>query len=462
MSTPPNVLWITLDSVRADHTTMGGYRRDTTPNIRAIAEEDGGTYFSNCFAVGNATASSAASILTGVYPSRHGHKMSNEAVPRELATVAERFRNAGYATAGISRNSYVSSGTGLDRGFDRFEWLASSTLLDALSPKTLAKYLVNVRRHSAGLTADTAKHATPYLVNELGKRWLADLADEQPFFAYVHYNEPHRPYYPPRPYLDRYTDGIGVSASEAAEIAMRVHEDTDGIIARGYDLSAEEERALVAMYDAEIAYTDEMVGRLVDHVRSLDLGDTVVVVTADHGELFGERGLLAHRVALNDAVTHVPLVVSGLDVDYPSDALVQHPDLVRTLVDIAGASTAGLQGLDMRESVRDHAISQRPGTSFEQYLDHDPEFDADRFHAGMVTSLRTSEFRYDRSDDDSRLFALPDETTDVADEYPDVVAELDGELSEWLAAEGQPIATGEGDDMSDAMRKQLRDLGYVE
>ncbi|NHN48720.1 sulfatase [Halostella sp. JP-L12] len=463
MQPRPNVLWITLDSVRADHTTVGGYDRDTTPNLQRIADSEGGEYFSNCFAAGNATALSAASILTGTYPSHHGLKISNEAIPEVLETVPERFRDAGYATAGLSRNSYVSSGTGLNRGFDRFEWLAASTLLDVLDPMTIAKYLLNIRRHSAGVTTDTAKHATPYLLNEVTKNWLADFEGEEPFFFYLHYNEPHRPYYPPLPYLSRYTDDLAISAKEAANIAMRVHYRMDEIVANDYDLTEMEQRAIEAMYDAEIAYTDEMVGQLFDHVQSLDLDNTVVVITSDHGELFGERGLLAHRIAINDAVTHVPLVVHGLaDVDYPFDGLIQHLDLVRTLAEFAEVSTDGLQGIDMRQTTREYVLSQRQEANFDPYLEHNPDFDTSGYHTGMLTSLRTREFRYEKSNGSSQLFELPDETTDTTDQYPDVAADFDNKLSEWLATDGQPITTGEESRLTDEMQKQLQDLGYME
>ena len=463
MQSRPNVLWITLDSVRADHTSVGGYDRDTTPNLQRIADADGGEYFSSCFAAGNATALSAASILTGTYPSHHGLKISNEAIPEKLATVPERFREAGYATAGLSRNSYVSSGTGLDRGFDKFEWLAASTFLDVLDPVTIAKYFLNIRRHSAGFTPDTAKHATPYLLNEVAKNWIADFEGNEPFFFYLHYNEPHRPYYPPLPYLERYTDDLAISAEEATDIAMRVHYQTDEIVANNCDITETERRAIEAMYDAEIAYTDEMVGRLFDHVQSLDLDNTVVVITSDHGELFGERGLLAHRIAINDAVTHVPLVVHGLDdVEYPPDGLVQHLDLMRTLAECAEVSTDGLQGIDMRQTTREYVLSQRQEANFDPYLQHNSDFDTSRYHTDMLTSLRTREFRYEKSDERSRLFELPDETTDVSDQYSEVAADLDDKLSEWLATDGQPITTGEESRLTDEMQKQLQDLGYME
>lgn len=461
MAEKPNVVWITLDSVRADHTSMGGYDRDTTPNIQRIAND--GQYFSRCFASGYSTPLSTSSMLTGTYSSRNGLKMTNESIPDELDTIPERFRAAGYTTAGLSRNSFVSSGTGLDRGFDRFEWLAASTFTDVLDWKTIAKYFLNIRQHSAGFTLDTAKHSTPYLLNETAKKWFRELQDDEPFYAYLHYNEPHRPYYPPRPYLDRYTHDLSLSAEEAADISMRVHRNMEEIVANGYDLTETEQRAIEAMYDAEIAYTDDMVGRLFDYLTALDLGNTVVVITGDHGELFGERGMLSHRLVLNDAVIRVPLVVHGLDeIDYPSDGLIQHVDLVQTLAAITGASIDGLQGIDMRKEVRKYAISQRPAANFDPFLEHNPDFDTSQFHTGMLTSLRTDRFRYEKSDDRSRLFEIPDETTDVSSEYPGVASDLDDQLSEWLSTTGEPIATGEKSDLTEEMRNQLQDLGYVE
>jgi arylsulfatase A-like enzyme len=463
MEPRPNVLWITLDSIRADHTTMGGYDRNTTPNLQRIVNDSDGEYFSNCFSSGISTPLSAASILTGVYPSRHGLKITNESIPGSLPTVARRFQDAGYTTASLSRNSYVSSGTGLDRGFDRFEWLAAPTFLDVLDARTIIKYFLNIRRHSAGFSRDTAKHATPYLLNELAKQWFQDFETEQPFFAYLHYNEPHRPYYPPLPYLDRYTDELDVSTKEAAKIAMRVHYDMEEIVADGCELTETEVDALKAMYDAEIAYTDEMIGRLFDYIQSLDLENTVVVITADHGELFGERGMLAHRLVINDAVSHVPLVVHGLnDVSYPTDELIQHLDVMRTIGEIADISTDGLQGIDMREATRECAITQRPPANFQPFLDHNSEFDRSRFHSEMLTSVRTDQFRFEKSEGSTKLFELPDETTDVSSNYAEKATEFDEDLSEWLQSEGMPISTGEAANLTDQMRQQLRDLGYVE
>ena len=181
----PNVVWITLDSVRADHTNLNGYERETTPFLRELADDDAGTAFRQCFAHSKSTHPSSGAILTGTPPTHNTVGVSGEKLPESVPSVAERFGEAGYRTACLSRNSYVSEATGLDRGFDRFQWLAYSTMHE-LHPVTLLKYFANVRSHSAGLVLDTAKHASPYLMNDTAKRWLSDLeANSDPFFFYL-------------------------------------------------------------------------------------------------------------------------------------------------------------------------------------------------------------------------------------------------------------------------------------
>ena len=458
----PNVVWITLDSVRADHTNLNGYERETTPFLRGLADDAAGTAFRQCFAHSKSTHPSSGAILTGTPPTHNTVGVSGEKLPEAVPSVAERLGAAGYRTACISRNSYVSAATGLDRGFDRFQWLSSSTM-HQLHPVTLLKYFANIRSHSAGLALDTAKHASPYLMNDTAKRWLSDFeAEPDPFFLYVHYNEPHRPYYPPNSHLERFTDEIAMSADEAAEFAIEFHYNLDEMIANGCNLTDDEWEAIFALYDAEIAYTDHMVGRLVDHVRSLDVGETIFVVTADHGELFGEHGLLAHSYVLDAAVTHVPMAVHGLgDLAAGPDDIVQHADVMRTVVERAGGDTEGMVGTDLRAESPPFAVSQRGPVDFDDLLSYNPEFDADRFHRPTLTALRTDRFVYQRSDEGADLFERPDETTDVSDRYPAVVSELDETLSAWLAENGRPADEGRTGDFSPSKKRQLEDLGYL-
>jgi len=459
----PNVVWVTLDSVRHDHTSMAGYSRDTTPHLQRIGSGSSGQVFSNAFSQGIWTLSSSASILTGTYPSHHRVGFDSEQLSSELKSVGELFQHEGYHTACLSRNTHLSSATNLDRGFDDFRWVASSTLLKEAGVTTTIKYLLNIRRHSAGLTRDLAKHATPFVMNDLAKDMLDQYESQsEPFFFYLHYNEPHRPYYPPLPYLDRYTNDIEMSTKEAADFAMWMHYNLHEAVANGCDFTDEQWEALFAMYDAEIAYTDECLGRLYDYVQSLDLNDTIFVVTADHGELFGEGGMLAHKVLLDDALINVPLVVNGACLSAGSDDLVQHVDLMQTILEQIGADTTQLQGVNLDTETREHVIAQRGPEKFEQFLEQNPDFDVSRYHGSPLSCLRTTDFKYQKSDGKEELYHLPDESTDVRREYAEVHEELQSRLNTWLESDGAPVSSSLDAEFTDAMKRQLRDLGYVE
>ncbi|MFB6139868.1 MAG: sulfatase [Halosimplex sp.] len=461
----PNVVWVTIESTRADHTSVDGYERDTTPNLRRIADSADGRSFDACFAHGVWTLPSSASILTGTVPTRHDAGMESEAIPERMRTVPELFRELGYRTAGLSTNFHASGATDLDRGFDRFGWLSRDTLFDVVGARTLAKYLAGIRRHSAGFTTDTSKHSTGYLVTDVLKRWLRDLSDDQPFFLYAHYGDPHHEYYPPLPYHDRFLDDIPVD--RAREIVADHHDRINELIATGCELDEEAWTALKAMYDAEIAYTDELIGELFDRVRER-WPDTVFVITADHGELFGEQGMLAHKVVTDDAVSRVPLVVHGLPaLTEHSGELVQHVDVVRTLLADLGHRSTQLQGYDLREETRPFAVTQRGAKRYRKNVDAfteiEPAFDADRYHDGQLHALRTESFKYLSSDDGDALVRPPDEETDVSGKYPDVAERLRERLETWLETTGRPFTTDRRErEYSGAVKRQMEDLGYLE
>lgn len=444
---------------------MDGYRRDTTPNLNRIANEEVGKWFSNCISHGNTTRISTASIATGTNPSYHGVR-GNKVVPDEIETVPEVLDSVGYQTGCVSRNA--NSSMGFDRGFDEFRWISSSTFLDNVPSRTIIKYLLNIRKHSVGFKTDTAKHSTPFIINDMAKRWLKSYAGKkEPFFLYLHYNEPHRPYYPPLSYIDQYTDEIKMSPKEAAETAMFMHENIEEIIANGCELKDEEWGALHAMYDAEIKYTDACVGRLFDFLESESFDkETVFVITADHGELFGEKGVLAHKMVLHDALINVPLVIHGFDGDIAigEDDLIQHSDVMKTLVEMAGGNTDQFDGIDIRSETRESAVSQEwiDNETLNSFLEINPDFDVSRYHKNLLTSIRTKDYKYQKSENKNELFRLPDEENDVSEEKPEVAQELDGILNEWMSQKGQPVSSSDNEaEFSDAMKKQLSDLGYI-
>ena len=276
------------------------------------------------------------------------------------------------------------------------------------------------------------------------------------------------PYTPPRKWIDRFTDDIAYSAREALELSLETYASRDRMIQRiadGCPFTPDEWDALRAMYDAEIAYADEFVGHLFDHVRELDAGRTLFVVTADHGDLFGERGILGHNLVLHDHLTNVPMVVSGLDgIDGARDSVIQHVDVTRTVAERLGVSHDQFSGADLRETTPDYAISQRGVPHFDEYLEADPSFDVSRYHGSPVTALRTDEFKYQKSSDRAELFALPDEETDVGEERPAVRDRLDEQLEDafhrMTVRDGSHGRNGTAE-YSAAMEQQLADLGYL-
>lgn len=467
MNEQPNIVWVTMESTRHDHTTLGGHFRETTPNLKQIADSSRGQSFDLCFSHGIWTLPSSASILTGTFPSRHGAGMDNDRIPEGLRTIPESLSAAGYHTACLSPNSHISSATGLDRGFDEFAWISRSNILEVAGIPTVLKYLLNIRRHGGGLTTDTSKHGSGFILHDLAKQWLTSYAgDDEPFFIYAHYGDPHHPYYPPLPYLREFAQDLDMSPSEAGELALRHHAELNERIANGCEFTPEEWAAIRALYDGCIAYTDELVGDLFQFVESLDLKDTIFIVTADHGELFGEHGMLAHKVVVDDAVCHVPLVVHGMDSVDDNIEMIQHADLMRTLVSEAGGDTDQIQGRDLRCDSREFAIIQRGANRYQKNVDRfkelNPAFETSGYHEGTLHALRTDQYKYLASKSGNELFELPDEETDVSDNHPELAESFEQRLRDWLEREGDPIA-GEklAADFSKDMEQQLEDLGYL-
>ena len=465
-----NVVWITLESVRAANTSVCGYDRETTPNLSRIAAEPEGVSFRNCFSQSMWTPASSASILTGTYLFEHrvGYDgKAQEPLPSNVATLPELLRERGYQTACFTPNSYLSEATGLDRGFGRhYLSLLRRAFHDPETRAAALKYALRVREYGPGFSLDVQRHNQTYIMRESLKRWLDSLAaDDDPFFLYTHCPNPHLPYAPPRKWIDRFTDEIEYSTREALELSLETYASRDRMIQRivdGCSFSEDELEALKAMYDAEIAYADEFVGALFDYVRELNAGETVFVVTGDHGDLFGEQGVLGHNLVLDDHLTNVPMVVSGIDgLDHARDAVVQHIDVTRTLAERLGITHDQFTGVDLRTATPDAAISQRGIPHFDEYLEADPQFDTSRYHETPITALRTERFKYVKGSEKAELFELPDEETEVGDEYPAVRDDLDARVEERLLNMTTRDAGEEEATYSAAMEQQLTDLGYL-
>jgi arylsulfatase A-like enzyme len=322
----PNVLVISVDTLRRDHLGCYGYERETSPHIDALARR--GVVFDNALSTSSWTLPSHASMLTGRYPSSHGLRDDGVELAPSVPTLAADFRRHGYHTLAVVSHVYVSSAFGLDQGFDAFD----DTLTEGGATNPLAEGVVD--------------------------RFLALLAASpvRPFFGFVHFFDPHWPYTAPEPFARRFADPAYTGPIDGSVESLLPY----FFASRAMPDRHREE--MVARYDGEIAYLDHQLGRLMDGLRERgDLDRTLVVLVADHGEEFKEHGQLGHGRTLYGEQLRVPFVMAGHPALRPGsrrDDLVSLIDLAPTLLDLVGAELpAGVDGRSLftRER-RDRAV----------------------------------------------------------------------------------------------------------
>ncbi|MFL6233354.1 MAG: sulfatase-like hydrolase/transferase [Thermoanaerobaculia bacterium] len=276
----PNLVLITLDTTRADHLGAWGYAQAHTPNLDALAAR--GTRFVRCDTAAPVTLPSHATLLTGLFPPRHGVRDNGTFVlAPKVETLAERLAAHGYDTAAVVSAVVLARRQGLDQGFRVYD--------DDLGAGYAQGSLVSER---------AAEDTTAAALKALGGL-------KQPFFLWVHYYDPHEEYRPPTRFAD------------AAKGPHR-------------------------LYDGEISYMDSQIGELLKKLPK----ETDVLAVGDHGEMLGEHGEATHGLLLYRAARRVPLLLAGPDVPAgkASDCLVRTADVTPTLLALAGQKAEGLDG----------------------------------------------------------------------------------------------------------------------
>jgi arylsulfatase A-like enzyme len=323
----PNFVMIVLDAVRAEDLSVYGYGRSTTPNLERFAERS--VVFNRAVATAPWTLASHATMFTGYYP----HEMSagwETALDDAYPTLAEKLRDRGYLTGAFFGNEiYGTPEFGLSRGFVHYK----SRKLDlhgVLGASSLGWFLEGtINRLTHSKTRPGRRNAAE--INQLLLNWLPK-PGSRPFFAFLNYMDAHEPYDPPAPY----------------DMKFSVKEPLRRINA-GKRLTAVEIRGLREAYDGSIAYEDAQLGRLFRELqRRGEMSNTLVIVTADHGEEFGEHGWFSHGNGLYLPGLHVPLLIS-FPARIPGGVRVAEPvtlrDLPATVVDLLRFSdAAGMPG----------------------------------------------------------------------------------------------------------------------
>jgi arylsulfatase A-like enzyme len=282
-----NLILLSIDTLRADRLTSYGHRHDTAPFIHERFAQ-GGTVFENCVAAATTTTPSHMTIFTSLHPATHDSTTGMEVLPRSIVTMTELIRARGIETGAVTEDAWLGVRHGFGRGFDTYVENKSASVMAA-----------------EGHIEETFARA---------REWLG-WNREKRFFLFLHTYQVHDPYTPPPEYEGLYAEHEGIVVTEDSPQHLRELVD----------------------YDREIRFTDDELRSLFDALEGLGLGgNTVFVLTSDHGEEFLEHGLLRHGAHMYQESVIVPLmfwgpgIPAGKRIEFP----VGHIDLMPTILDI--------------------------------------------------------------------------------------------------------------------------------
>ncbi len=427
---PPNVLLITVDTQRADSFGIYGNPGGHTPNIDRLAEKS--VVFERATAPMGTTFPSHASLFTGLYPRRHGVRYNGDRLGEEVETLAETLREAGWETmALVSYGSMVSRG-GLGQGFVRTSHEQSGEHSVAASP-------VRVTGMARGLLS----RKRPF-----------------PFFMWVHYFQPHSPY-EPTPYSEEQLAGYdgplaaGASVQQFYNLAKNEWRDED-------------RTAIRALYDGQTREADRTVGQILETLEKAGHAErTIVVITADHGQLLGEHDDVGHGFRLWEPVLHVPLLVYDPREGEPRrvSSRVGLVDVAPTILEMVGLSAPeAIDGRSLVPALRGEELEERPYFSEVRGLTPKKRARRPRDENALAVFLddhklviqRGETKLYDLSADPSELAPLLETSDDPRARELAALAEV------YRGQEDQTSGRVEPADLAPHVEEELRSLGYLQ
>lgn len=452
---PQGVILVLVDTLRADRLDAYGHRRPTAPTVTRLAREGG--LFRNVVSQSTWTKVSVPSMLTSLYPLTNGVRDFPDRLPNSSVTLAEVYRKAGYATIGFTSAPFVGALSNLQQGYDEL-----------------------YERPFGDVSSKTSRTITNHFLP-----WLQQHRDE-PFFAFLHYFDPHSPYEPDPPYDRLWSGGVSWEEHERQRASLRPFiQDPDRIeaaIAAPAEFEAAKidgqafiERDLSA-YDGSIRQMDTELQRLLERLAELGLDRrTLIVVTSDHGEEFLEHGLSGHGHSVYDELTRVPLVVRYPD-KIPAGSRVEEPvallDLMPTMLDLSGLETpAGAQGQSALPLLQKKGERRRPIFVERPPTEHFASPYPWKMGAYAVIAdgwkLVWNFQKYHASRPEFELYDIrsdPGDRQNVAPRHPEVVRKLSKLLKDWEKdAKARRLPSDEEAErgMTPEERARLRALGYI-
>lgn len=437
---PPNVIVIIMDTARQDHFSCYGYDRPTTPNLEQLCTE--ARRFDRAYSTSGWTPPAHASLFTGLYSAAHGTTQEKVTLGKDLTTLAEVLAANGYHCVGISENPMLARNRGFDQGFAEYHEIWK--LDDAEENHALAQFRSSLAARDPG----------------------------RPFFTFINFIEPHSPYNSSQQFRTRF-----VTDARQRIVGNRWPKYTLGEVR----FTAAQLDHLRALYDAELLYVDDLIGKIIRDLKEQDLWrNTVFVVTSDHGENFGDHGLVDHVFSIHETTTHIPLIAyfpGAFAPDSRCEDPVQLVDIFPTVLSLAGIDTGPYpnQGIDLRD-----AGAEQERVVFCEYYFPEQALsvftplqrrskELDRYKRRLASVIR-GDMKYIRGSDGNHelydLAADPKERTNLAarEQSREIVAELDRILKDKMEEYSVPGPADEVAapvEMDEKTKKVLRSLGYV-
>lgn len=473
----PNIVLVVMDTTRAMSLSCYGCQDKTTPFLDQLS--DIGYRHDRMVASSSWTLPAHTSLFTGKRPDEHGITNKTKTLTDE-ETLAEQLSEAGYTTIGISNNPLVSPNWGLDNGFDTFKNYSDPTAeqsnrleegvwIDVWSKDANGEYDNSIEKWSDFLIetvrqrdTDSMKYFFHYLKNKFTKRISTDhnkddgarktteeaknciRQTDDPYFLFINYMEAHHPYHPPSEYRKAFLEQeVSDQRLEKIGAAEWIKESYTG------EMADEETRDIArALYHSEIRYLDSRIEELYEFIMADD-EDTVFIVTSDHGESFGEDGLLKH-VGVYQPVNRIPLIATGTEA-FKNSSWMDHTHLHHRLLSIAGLTKGD------REAT--YPVTECYGLqSQETHL-------RDRFkgvkekwtHRRVAGHTGSTKFVLDGTPENIETF----HTEGIEEEEDDIDIEPDEELPEAILSVFSQ-QEGRGDkEIDETVKKRLKDLGYM-
>jgi len=476
-STPerPNVLWIVWDTVRADRTSLYGHPAATTPKLEEWAK--GARVFDDVVSTASSTTPSHAGMFTGLLPVQHGANNAYPWLEDRYVTLAELLEEAGYSTYLWAANPHVSKEENFDQGFDHeaHPW----------DPKYHDRAMRIVRAKMEGdRTSEIGNEKRdgdfgPWAVKAAGElaevdllQWLDERESAAPYFAFINYMEAHRPFIPTREARRR------VMPPEMVEKSYRVDRSwipmwsyTFGL----FEYSDEELDLMARTYDATLTELDDLFAHLLASLEARGyLENTVIILTADHGEHLGEQHMLDHQYSLYAPVINVPLAIRypGRIEPGRDPRPVMNFDLFPTILDLAGLQPpAGL--ITRSRSLLDPAVERVRVAEYPAVFEKpqravrkkNPSWDPAPFSRRLRAYLEHSYKLIWGEDGRNELYELasdPLEHSNLVEQRPELAKQMADALERYVEDLGVQLdERSEPPEVPVQQREMLKGLGYL-